>query len=179
MSLQGGHSAIELLFSLTVVAILLAATVPPVVSTIRTYQRNGAARRVLAEIRDAQSQAVMRGAVFGLQWGADAGVDRPPGQYRIVRDITGSCGLPAVGAATDDTNVIRSWQDISSEYAGATIQSIRDNNNNSVGVVMFDSMGASVNTCAGVAFPVTVTVVDASGTTRAVEVRRAGSTRLQ
>jgi type II secretory pathway pseudopilin PulG len=162
-----------------VAAVVIAATVPPAVSSIRTYQRNRAARQVLAGIRLTQSQAVMRGGVFGLQWGSDTGVDRPPGQYRIVRDTTGSCGIPAVSAPADDTDVIRDWQDLSSEYSGATIQSIRDSNNKSVGTVMFNSMGASVNTCASVAFPLTVTVSDASGTTRTLQIRSAGSTRLR
>jgi hypothetical protein len=39
---------------------------------------------------------------------------------------------------------------------------------------MFNSRGASVNTCAAVTFPVRVTVVDTSGATRTITIQRAG-----
>ena len=163
---------------MAMVAVVIIATVPGAVSSFRTYQRNGVARRVLSEIRATQSQAVMRGAVFGLQWGADSGVNLPASQYRIVRDVNGACSFPSVSAPVDDTNVIRSWQDLSSEYAGVTIQSIRDKNNVAVGGVMFNPAGASVNTCDSVTFPVTVIVSDGSGNARSIEIRSAGGVRL-
>ncbi len=59
-----------------------------------------------------------------------------------------------------------------------TIQSIRDQSNSEVGELMFDSLGASTNTCANVNFPVTVTVSDASGNTRLIEIGSAGTARI-
>jgi type II secretory pathway pseudopilin PulG len=175
---QRGYGALDVLVALAVVAVVTAATVPVVRGTLRTYQRNGAAREVLAAIRDAQSLAVMRGEIFGLHWGGDAGVNGAPGEYRIVRDTTGSCGLPSKAAPEDGTNVIRDWIDISSAFSGTSIESIRDSANHALGAVMFDSKGASLNTCSSVSFPVRVTVADAEGATRVIEIRAAGGTRL-
>ena len=173
------YGLIDIFLTLALVSIVLAATVPSVVGTLRAVERNGAARHVLAEIRATQSLAVVRGGVFGFQWGADTGVNLPASQYRIVRDATGTCSFPAVNAPADDTTVIRAWSDLHTEYSGMTIQSIRDNNNQALGGVMFNSMGASVNTCTPVSFPIEVTVSDLSGATLVIEIRSAGGTHLQ
>jgi hypothetical protein len=60
-----------------------------------------------------------------------------------------------------------------------TILSIRDSNDKSLGGLMFDSLGASTNTCTSVNFPVTVTLSDGSGNARQIEIGSAGSTTLQ
>ncbi len=178
-SRQAGYSLLQLLTVLAVVAVVLAVAVPGVKITLAAYNRNGAAREVLARIREAQSAAVTRGGVYGFQWGGDTGVNYPQSQYRVVRDTTSACGLPAVGAAKDDTNVLTGWTDLAKTYPGTTIQSVVDNGGNAMGKVMFKSTGASVNTCAGVSFPVTVTVADTLGKTRQIEIKSAGSVRLK
>lgn len=175
---QRGFGLLDSLVVLLVVAVMAVATVPVVRSTLRTYHRNGAAREVLAAIRNTQSLAVARGDVFGFHWAGDSGVNGSHSQYRIVRDTTGSCGLPTSGAPADGTNVIRSWVDLTSTFSGTMIGSIRDSANNAVGAVMFDSKGASLNTCDSVAFPVLVTITDPDGATRVIEIRAAGGTRL-
>ena len=96
------------------------------------------------------------------------GAGLPKNQYRIVKDTTGTCGFPAITAPKDGTNVILDWFDLDEAYSGVTIQSILDNNNTALGGVMFNAMGASVNTCTTVSFPVRVTIADDSGNTRTV-----------
>ncbi len=176
---QAGFTLLELTTLLTVVALILAVTIPGVVKTLGSYHRNGAAREVLTQIREAQSAAVTRGGVYGFQWGGDTGVNRPQSEYRVVKDTTGACALPLVGAAEDDTSVLTGWTDLTKTFPRTKIQSVLDNGGNAMGKVMFKSTGASVNTCASVNFPVTVTVVDDSGKTRLIEIRSAGSVRLR
>jgi hypothetical protein len=43
---------------------------------------------------------------------------------------------------------------------------------------MFDSLGASTNTCVSVNYPIIVTVSDASGESRQIEIGSAGTARL-
>ena len=74
--------------------------------------------------------------------------------------------------------VIRDWIDVSQEYPGVTIQSVLDDNGNTVGGVMFNALGASVNSCGTVTFPVRVTVADATGATHVIEIHAAGGTRF-
>ena len=151
---ERGVGLIETLVTMIVVAIVAALVVPAAMSSLRTYQRSGAARTILAEIRQAQQLAVTRRGVYGLQWGADPTVHYPLSQYRIVRDTTGSCGIPSKTAVEDGTDVIQGWQDMTSEFAGTQIASIKDNSGNSLGGVMFDSRGMAVNTCGPISFPV-------------------------
>ena len=176
---QAGYSLVELVILLTVIAVVLAVTIPSIKQTLTTYHRNGAAREVLAQIREAQSAAVTRGGVYAFQWGGDTGVNYPQSQYRVVRDTSGACALPAVGSAEDNTNVLTGWTDLSDTYRGTHIQSVVDNGGNPMGKVMFRSTGASANTCTSVSFPVTVTVADDRGRTREIEIKSAGSVRLK
>jgi Tfp pilus assembly protein FimT len=173
-----GFTASNLLVTLAIAGVLLAATVPAVSTTLRTYHRNGAAREVLAEIRRTQALAIARRGVFGFQWGADPAVQLDPDQYRLVRDSTGSCGLPASSAPVDDQNVIQGWTRLSATFSGMRILTIVDSANKSLSGVMFDSLGTSVNTCTSIGFPLRVTVGDGSGETRTIEIGRAGATRM-
>jgi len=174
---QSGFSTIELGITLAVILVMTAISVPFTLNTIRTHRRDAAARHLLWQIRSTQSLATSRNAVIGFQWGPDVswGADT----YRIVRDTTKSCGLPAASAPEDGTNVIEGWFAFGEAFPGATIQSITDASSASVGGVMFNPIGASVNTCATVNFPVTIVVADTSGRTRTLEITSAGSTRLQ
>lgn len=169
---------LEVLTTVAVVGVVTMAAFPSLQSTIRTFQRNGAAREVLAEIRATQSLAVNRAEVFGLQWGGDTGTNRSTSEFRIIRDTTGACGFPGTTAPLDDTDVIKGWSDLSDSYPDAWIQSVTDNSGNALGGVMFDARGVAVNTCTSASFPLRVTVADGSGETRIIEVRLAGGTRL-
>jgi len=177
-----GFSAVELLLAMTIAALLIGAAMPAFLSMVQRSRIDGGSRQVLYEIRSAQSLAISRGGVFGFQWGGDPAIGGPPplaSQYRIVRDLTGACGFPAVGALLDGTNVIRGWWDLAGDYPGLTIQSVQDANATIIGGVMFNSRGASVNTCAAVAFPITIAIVDISGAQRCVDVQRAGRVSIR
>lgn len=178
LSRQRGFTLTDVLLTLGLVGVVLAAGAPLVADGLRTYRRNAAARQVLAEIRTVQSLAVTRGGTFGFQWGADPDLNLSASQYRLARDTTGSCGFPAVNSPADDVNVIRGWRDLSSDHADMTILSIRDSDNTALGGVMFDSLGSSTNTCTSVNYPVIVTVSDSTGATRRIEIGSAGTTRL-
>jgi prepilin-type N-terminal cleavage/methylation domain-containing protein len=174
---QAGFTLLELAVTLTVAAIILAVTVPGIRSTIAVYQRNGAAREVLAQIRNAQSAAITRDGVYVFQWGGDTTVNYSLGQYRLVKD-TGVCSLPSATASSDNNTVLVDWTDVAATYPGTKIQSVVDNSGTAVGKVMFNSRGASVNTCTSASFPITVTVADSLGNTRQIQIRSAGSVKL-
>ncbi|KRT69761.1 MAG: Type 4 fimbrial biogenesis protein FimU [candidate division NC10 bacterium CSP1-5] len=169
-----GFSLVELFVAIIIAGILIAMGLPSFLGLIQRSSMNAGTRQVMYEIRAVQSLAVTRGGVFGFHWGGDPLVGFPPSQYRIIRDTTGACGFPAPGAPQDGTDVVRTWFDLAGEYPGIVVQSVRDNVGTVLGGVMFNSRGASVNTCAAVTFPVTVTVADASGVTRTVTIQRAG-----
>ena len=101
-----GYSVTDLMITLVIAATLAAVAIPSTVGAIRTYQRNGAARQVLAQIRQAQQLAVTRGSVFGFHWAAEPNVNGSADTYRIVRDATGSCSFPANSLPEDGTNVV-------------------------------------------------------------------------
>jgi prepilin-type N-terminal cleavage/methylation domain-containing protein len=173
---QGGLTLTEVLVVLLLAAVILAVGVPLTLTTLRANRRDGAARRVLAEIRATQSMAATRGGVYAWQWGPDE--ERPATQFRVVRDA-GECELPEPVAAPDGADVLRAWFDLGRAYGDVTIESVRDDSGRPIGTVMFNAMGASVNTCGPVSFPVRVTLMDGSGATRVIEIRGAGGTSLR
>ncbi len=178
---EEGFTAFELLIVLSAIAVLAAVGMPLFLGSIQTYRLNAGTRQTVTEIRRVQSLAVSRGSVFGFHWGGDPNLP-PPGrsssEYRIERDATGACGYPAPTDTTANPDVITEWTDLTRDYTGVLITSIQDTNGTPLGGVMFNSRGASVNTCTGVAFPVTVTVADTTGATRTIRVRSAGSLRI-
>jgi len=175
---QGGFTIVDLAMTLALFALVGAITVSAVVKTMETYRRNLAARHVLVDIRRVQSLAVSRGEIFGLQWGGDGGVNLSPGYYRIARDTTGTCGFPGVGAPIDGTDVVRGWYHLPDDYMGIRIHSVIDSDDRALGGVMFNPLGASVNTCESASFPVTLTIVDRSGNIETIEIRKSGVARM-
>lgn len=174
---QRGFGIMEMLVVLFLAALVVVVAVPLTLETVRSNRRDGAARRVLADIRLAQSMAATRGGVHGWQWGPDAA--RSESQSRVVRDA-GECTLPESGAPQDGTEVVRTWSDLGRDYDGITILSVRDGYDRPLGGVMFDAMGASVNPCVPeVSFPIRITLADGAGATRVILVRSAGGTSLQ
>lgn len=181
-SKNAGFSAVELILAVAIAALLIGAAMPSFLSMIQTSRIDGATRQLLYEIRSAQSLAISRGGVFGFQWGGDPGpppAGQLPSTYRVVRDTTGACGFPPVGAPVDGTNVVRGWFNLAGDYPGVSIQSVQDANGTLIGGVMFNSRGASVNTCTAVAFPLAITLADNSGAQRTVQVQRAGRVSIQ
>jgi hypothetical protein len=74
-------------------------------------------------------------------------------------------------------NVLTEWQELSQDFEGVRITELRDNAGTTVTSVMFDALGASVNL--GVTYPLTFVVVSGGGGQRTVQVRSAGSVRMQ
>jgi len=175
---SSGFGLMDIIVTLGVVAVLFAATGPMVLGALRTYERNGAARHVLAEIRRTQSTAVIRRGVYGFHWGGDASFHRQSSEYRIERDA-GTCSLPAEAATQDNVSVITGWTDLDDSWRGVRIQSMVDSANQPVNGVMFDSRGRAINNCAAVTYPVTITVADAAGRTRVIDVQLSGGTQLR
>lgn len=178
-----GFTAIELTLVIVLTAILIGIAMPSFVGTIRRSRLGGATRHLVAEIRTAQSMAVTRSGFFGLHWGADPGppaAGRLNSEYRIEQDPGGACAWPAPTDTTGtNVNVVTDWTDLSREYPGVTIQTVQDGGGNTVGGVIFNSRGLSVNTCVGVTFPVTVTIADNSGATETIRINRAGNVTIQ
>ena len=96
----------ETLAVLVLVALFAVVALPVTLEVLRNHKRDGAARRVLADIRLAQSMAATRGGVHAWQWGPDAG--RSERESRIVREA-GECILPDPDAPQDGTEVVRTW----------------------------------------------------------------------
>jgi hypothetical protein len=175
---QGGFTTVDFVMMLTVLVLLSAVTFPTALSTLRTYQRTLGARQVLAEVRQVQSIAVARGQSYGFQWGGDPSMGLTDGHYRIARDTTDECDFPDRTAPLDGTDVVRDWNDLDDDYPGIRIAAIVDRNGGSVGEIVFDRLGASINPCESVAFPVTIVVADRGGRTETIEVTKSGLARM-
>ncbi len=178
---MGGFTAFELLMVLAIVAILALVSVPSLLGAMQNYRLNGAARRITSDLRFAQSLAVTRGGVYGFHWGGDPLEPFAPGPnyYRIERNTGTGCNWPPVwDTAASNPNVVTNWLDLSTEFQGVTIASVTDNASVAIGGAAFNARGASANPCTPVGYPLTITVTDASGTTRTIQVRSAGSVRV-
>lgn len=174
---NGGVTLIELLVAIVIASILIGAGIPAFLTLIEGSKLNAATRKLMYEIRAAQNLAVTRGGVFGFHWGGDPFVALPVTQYRLEADPAGGCAFPApADTMATNANVISDWFDLAGEYQGVTIQGVFDNNGTVLGGVIFNSRGASVNTCVVPAptFPVCVYVADAAGTAQVIQVHRAG-----
>lgn len=177
-----GFTVIEMFMAIAVAGILIGAAMPSFLALIQSSRLDGATRQVLSEIRAVQSLAVTRGGIFGFHWGGDPLVGMVPSVYRIESNPTGNCAdWPPPGASMADPNpdVITDWFDLAGEYSGITITAVQDNGANTIGGPMFSAEGESVNTCGAVSFPLTITIGDGSGATRTIQVRSAGSVRIQ
>ena len=124
-----------------------------------------AAERVVADLRFAQSQAVTQGGLFRLHHGDDSG---ETGKYRIEQSTNGGATWVQVTG----------WYDLSSDYQGSSMQVVRDNDGAGAVryFVRFNAQGAADNT--GYTYPIRLTVVTPSGTTRSIQVMRTGVVRL-
>lgn len=172
---EKGLTILELLAAIGIFVVLVGVSTPFISSAMQTYRLNGAARSIVGDIRYARSLAVSNGSIHGFHWGGDPNDPATPGPtfYRVERNPDGACpSWPAAADGPSDANVITGWYDLAADYQGITIVSITGGV--PLGGVAFDSRGVSVNPCTGVVYPVTITVRDASGAERTIEVRSAG-----
>ncbi|MFQ5524490.1 MAG: Tfp pilus assembly protein FimT/FimU [Acidimicrobiia bacterium] len=176
-----GFTAIELLIALVIASILVGAAMPALLAATQRSRLDAATREVVSEIRKVQSLAVTRSGVFGFHWGGDPNITGlANSQYRLERDGIAGCDWPApTDTAATNADVITNWADLAGPFPGVTITAVRDKNSVLLGGASFDGLGASLNPCTAAAFPLTITLVDTAGTTRTIEVRSAGSVRIQ
>jgi hypothetical protein len=76
-----------------------------------------------------------------------------------------------------NVNVITEWYNLGQEFDGVSITSLRNNVNTDVNGAIFNSRGASVNPFIAITHPVRITVSNAPGGTRTIEIRTTGSVR--
>jgi prepilin-type N-terminal cleavage/methylation domain-containing protein len=162
---SAGFTLIELIITVAI-AVMMMAVAMPLFSNIMAQRRlNSAAERVVSDLRFAQSQAVTQGGLFRLHHGDDSG---QTGKYRIEQSVDG-------GATWSQ---VTGWYDLSSDYQGSSLQVVKDNDGAGVVryFVRFNAQGAADNT--GYAYPIRLTVITPSGTTRSIQVMRTGVVRL-
>ena len=176
-----GFTAIELLIALVIAGILVGAAMPNLLAATQRSRLDAATRQVVSEIRKVQSLAVTRSGVFGFHWGGDPNIaGLANSQYRLEQDGIAGCAWPApTDTLATNADVITDWADLAGPYPGVTITTVRDKNNVLLGGAIFAALGGSVNPCTAAAFPLTITLMDPSGATRTIEVRSAGSVRIQ
>ncbi len=162
-----GFTLVELIIVVAIMVMMLAVAMPLFFQIIAQRRLTGAVERLAADLRYVQSLAVTQGIVHRLHSGADGASGRP-GEYRLERDNGAGGWTQLVG-----------WYNPSADYSGSMLQSIKDNAGNNVGTfdVRFNAQGAVANV--GIAsYPIVLTVVATSGTTRAVQVMRTGAVRV-
>ena len=158
-----GFTVIELLVALVMVVLLAGVSLPFFLTIVQNYRFDGAVQQVLVDLRYAQSVAVSRGGQASLHWGNDL-LPAEPNTYRIERSTDGGTTWTSVTP----------WVNISADFQGITIQSIKDSANVTLARVSFDARGASVAT---LNHPIRITLVNAAGTPRTVEILATGTVR--
>ncbi len=170
-----GFTLVELLVTVTFFAILSAISMPVFVSVYQGYRFDGAVQQIAGDLRYAQSLVVSKGGCYGLHFGIDPQVNRP-NQYRIETGGCNGMGWPAATATmATNANVISNWYSLPQDFSGISITSLKDNASTNVNGVTFNSLGASVNPFTAIANPVSITLSNASGSTRVIQVRATGS----
>lgn len=165
-----GFTVIELLVALAMIVILAGASLPFFLTLLQNYRFDGAVQKVMVDLRYAQSVAVSRGGQAAFHWGNDQN-PQEPSKYRIERSTDG-------GATWTE---VTGWYNLAGDFQGITIQSIKDSDNATRTRVCFDARGALVasTNCppTGVPRPFRITLVNAAGTPRTIEVLPTGTVR--
>ena len=172
MRLSRGISLPELLVVVGVLAIIASVAMPYLVGAIRNSDFNSAVRQVASESRLARSLAVSKGGYYRLQTSNNS--------YRVEHcnpctppvSVSWPASSAQMGASAD---VISNWEDLSSLYAGVTIQSV-----STVDGAIFNSTGASVGPGNYPVTPrsVSITLQKPDGTTKGIQVDPAGNVKM-
>lgn len=162
-----GFTAVELLVAIASIAILAAVSMPAFTTTIQNRRLDGATRKIIADLRYAQSMAVARGGLYRLYSGDDPQAGQP-GRYRLEQSIDG-------GTTWSE---FTPWYALSSEFPGAGIVGIKDSAGTPLTVyeVRFTSRGSCENPSA-LTYPINVIVSGEAGM-RTTQIRRTGSVRV-
>jgi len=175
---DSGMSLVETMITLAVLGAVLVLSSGSIVTAVQTSRLNRAARWMVGEIRHARSLAVSGHATIGVHWGGDPSETSPPGvnYFRLEQNTGTTCSWPALAdSVASNPNVITDWSDLSDEYPGISIVSIVGSDSSAIGGMAFNSRGASVNPCTGVAYPISITLTNTAGVRKVVEVRSAGT----
>jgi len=159
-----GFTLIGLLVLVLLTGIFATLAMPQFTVSLRL---NGAARKVVADLRQAQSLAVARGGLYRFHSGDDPGAGHPE-QYRLEQSTNGGTTWSGVTP----------WYTLASDFHEVSLSSVQDSAGSPVPVyeVQFNSRGACAN-CPGFTTPIVIALASPSGT-RSIEVRSAGSVRI-
>jgi type IV fimbrial biogenesis protein FimT len=161
-----GFTLIELVITVAILVMILAVAMPLFFQTLALRRLTAAVERMAGDLRYAQSQAVTQGGQFRLHEGGDVG---QAGKYRLEQSTDGGATWTQVTA----------WYNLSTDYQGSSVQGIKDNAGAGVTRywVGFNSQGAAVIPM-GAVYPIDLTVVTPTGTTKKVRVLRTGTIRI-
>ena len=159
-----GYTLVELMVLVVLMAIFAMVALPQFAASVESLRLNGAARKIVADLRQAQSLAVTQGGLYRLHSGDEAGAGHP-GQYRLEQSTNGGTTWSGVTP----------WYSLSSDFQGISVFSVQDSAGSPVPVyeVRFNSRGACAN-CPGLTPPIVIAVSSPAGT-RSIQVRSAGS----
>lgn len=170
-----GFTALEIILVVVVIAIIAAAGIPTLLGAIQRYRTRTGAGQMAGEFRRVQSLAMTSGARHRVLLRNCSSGPTPCKEYRIEREASST--WPAAGDTPgSNANVLMEWVDLGREYGGVRVKSLKDTGGTDVSDVIFDSRGASVNT--GASYPLTLTVANAVGDERTVQVRSAGGVKV-
>ena len=163
-----GFTLIELVTAVAIVVTMVAVGMPVFTNVINQRRLSGAVERVAADLRYVQSQAVMRNGTFRLHFGTDP-AEGKPGQYRLEQNVGGA----------NPWSPLSGWYTLSTDYLGATFQSITDSAAIPVTLyeVRFGPQGSVTNT-GTTAYPIVLTVAKSPLTARTIKVMRSGPIRM-
>jgi type IV fimbrial biogenesis protein FimT len=162
---QPGFTLIELVITVAIMVMMLAVAMPLFFQIMAQRRLTAAVERVTGDLRYAQSQAVTQGGLFRLHEGGDAG---QAGKYRLEQSTDGGATWTPLTA----------WYDLSTDYKGSSVQGIKDNAGAGATRywIGFNAQGAATGP-AGVVYPVDLTVVAATGSTKTKQILRTGTIR--
>ena len=163
-----GFTLIELVIAVAIVVTMVAVGMPIFTNAINQRRLSGAVERVATDLRYVQSQAVARNGTFRLHLGDDPAVGKP-GQYCLEQNVGGANPWVALSG----------WYTLSTDYLGATLQSIKDSAATPVTLyeVRFGPQG-SVTNAGTTAYPIVLTVAKSPLTARTIKVMRSGPIRM-
>jgi prepilin-type N-terminal cleavage/methylation domain-containing protein len=155
---RDGFSAAELLVVVAMLAVLAAVSMPIFAETLRNSRLSGAARQLVGDIRHARSLAISKGDFY-------YGIHTDGNRYRIESSANGSTW-----------SSLTNWQDLSTQFVGVTIQSV--GNGAPIGGPIFNAMGASWDPANNTVRSVNITLADASGAAKVIQVSPPGNVKM-
>lgn len=163
---QPGITLIELAVVAMVAIVLVGIGLPSFNTFLRNARLNGAARKIIGDIRYVQSLAVNKGGLYRFYSGADPLINQP-GRYRIEQSNDGGATWIQVDP----------WYALSDEYTGVSLTSVRGAGSPGplVYEVRYNSRGGGANP--GADYPITITVTGQTEV-RTIQIVRTGSVSL-